>query len=111
MCGIAGFTHVARRLPERVLNSALRSIVHRGPDHQGCFESEQVSLGATRLRILDLNGGDQPLRSADGNVTLVFNGEIFNQQELRSELRSEEHTSELQSPCNLVCRLLLEKKK
>src|SRR5437016_6113082 len=87
MCGIAGFTHVARRLPERVLNSALRSIVHRGPDHQGCFESEQVSLGATRLRILDLNGGDQPLRSADGNVTLVFNGEIFNQQELRSELQ------------------------
>jgi asparagine synthase (glutamine-hydrolysing) len=87
MCGIAGFTHVAKRLPERVLNSALRSIVHRGPDHQGCFESEHISLGATRLRILDLNAGDQPLKSPDGDVTLVFNGEVFNHQELRSELQ------------------------
>ena len=87
MCGIAGFTHVVKRLPERVLNSALHSIIHRGPDHQGRFESEQVSLGATRLRILDLNAGDQPLRSPDGDVILVFNGEIFNHQELRSELQ------------------------
>ena len=87
MCGIAGFTHVVKRLPERVLNSALRSIVHRGPDHQGCFESEQISLGATRLRILDLIGGDQPLKSPDGDVILVFNGEIFNHQQLRTELQ------------------------
>ncbi|PYX97637.1 MAG: asparagine synthase (glutamine-hydrolyzing) [Acidobacteria bacterium] len=87
MCGIVGFTHVSKRLPERVLNSALRSIVHRGPDHQGEFESEQVSLGATRLRILDLSAGDQPLKSPDGDVVLVFNGEIFNHQELRSQLQ------------------------
>lgn len=87
MCGIAGFTHVTKRLPATVLNSALRSIVHRGPDNQGCFESDQVSLGATRLRILDLMAGDQPLKSPDGDVILVFNGEIFNHQELRSELQ------------------------
>lgn len=87
MCGIAGFTHVSKRLPPGVLNSALQSIVHRGPDHQGCFESGQVSLGATRLRILDLKSGDQPLKSPDGDVVLVFNGEIFNHQQLRSELQ------------------------
>ena len=87
MCGIAGFTHVVRRLPEGVLDSALHSIVHRGPDQQGRFKSEQVSLGATRLRILDLAAGDQPLKSPDGDVVLVFNGEIFNHQELRSELQ------------------------
>src|SRR5689334_11599497 len=87
MCGIAGFTHVAKRLAERVLYSALRSIIHRGPDQQGCIESEQVSLGATRLRILDLTAGDQPLKSPDGDVILVFNGEIFNHQELRSDLQ------------------------
>ena len=87
MCGIAGFTHVGKRLPENVLNSALYSIIHRGPDHQGCFESDHVSLGATRLRILDLTAGDQPLRSSDGDVVLVFNGEIFNHEELRSELQ------------------------
>jgi len=87
MCGIAGFTHVAKRLPERVLNSALRSIIHRGPDHQGCFESEHVSLGATRLRILDLTAGDQPLKSPDGDIVVVFNGEIFNHPELRAQLQ------------------------
>jgi len=87
MCGIAGFTHVTKRLPGEVLSSALHAIVHRGPDHHGCFQSAQVSLGATRLRILDLAAGDQPLKSPDGDVVLVFNGEIFNHQELRSELQ------------------------
>ncbi|HWC18550.1 MAG TPA: asparagine synthase (glutamine-hydrolyzing), partial [Terriglobales bacterium] len=87
MCGIAGFTHVAKRLPSGVLTSALQSIAHRGPDHQGQFTSSYVSLGATRLRIIDLEAGDQPLKSPDGDVVLVFNGEIFNHQELRSELQ------------------------
>lgn len=89
MCGIAGFTHVAKRLPARVWSSALQSIAHRGPDHQGQFVSEQVSLGATRLRILDLQAGDQPLKSRDGDVVVVFNGEIFNHQEIRSELQQD----------------------
>jgi len=87
MCGIAGFTHVAKRLPARVLGSALQSIGHRGPDHQGQFISDQISLGATRLRIMDLAAGDQPLKSPDGDVVVIFNGEIFNHQEIRSELR------------------------
>jgi asparagine synthase (glutamine-hydrolysing) len=87
MCGIAGFTHVSKRLPPGVLASALQSIDHRGPDHQGRFTSGQVSLGAARLRIIDLEAGDQPLQSPDGDVALVFNGEIFNHHELRSELQ------------------------
>ena len=87
MCGIAGFTHVEKRLPAGVLTSALESIAHRGPDHQGQFVSAQVSLGATRLRIMDLEAGDQPLKSPDGDVVLVFNGEIFNHHDLRRELQ------------------------
>ncbi len=87
MCGIAGFTHLRKPLPAGVLTSALESIAHRGPDHQGQFVSGQVSLGATRLRIIDLDGGDQPLKSPDGDVVVVFNGEIFNHQELRRELQ------------------------
>ena len=86
MCGIAGFTHSVRRLPIGVLSTALQSIVHRGPDSFGRHESPQMSLGATRLRILDLEAGDQPLKSADGDVVAVFNGEIFNHRELRREL-------------------------
>ena len=88
MCGILGYTHVKTRLPHGVLNVALQSLTHRGPDHQGRFESDLVSLGATRLRILDLGGGDQPLISPDGDVVIAFNGEIFNHNELRHELEA-----------------------
>jgi asparagine synthase (glutamine-hydrolysing) len=88
MCGILGYTHVRKRLPRGVLDAALNSLMHRGPDHQGRFESELISLGATRLRILDLESGDQPLISPDGDVIVVFNGEIFNHPELRLELEA-----------------------
>src|SRR5215467_7739983 len=86
MCGILGYTHINKRLPRGVLDAALESLNHRGPDHHGRFESDLVSLGATRLRILDLDGGDQPLISPDGDVVVIFNGEIFNHQEVRQEL-------------------------
>ena len=89
MCGIAGYTHFKKRFSKQILTTALNSLVHRGPDHQGRFECAQVSLGATRLRILDLQDGDQPVISDDGNVVVVFNGEIFNHRELRRVLSAE----------------------
>src|SRR5438093_12311306 len=66
----------------------MRALVHRGPDQQGVYESADVSLGAVRLRIIDLTGGDQPISSEDGDVILVFNGEIYNHEELRYLLRA-----------------------
>lgn len=89
MCGILGYTHVRRRLQRGVLDAALDALAHRGPDHQGRFESDQISLGATRLRIVDLEGGDQPLTSPDGDVVVVFNGEIFNHHQLRLDLQAQ----------------------
>ncbi len=89
MCGILGYSHLLKRLPPGVLESALEALSHRGPDCQGPFVSEHMSLGAARLRILDIESGDQPLYSPDGNVVVVFNGEIFNHQELRRELQRE----------------------
>lgn len=89
MCGILGYSHIANPLPAGVLSSALRALVHRGPDHQGTFSSELISLGATRLRILDLDAGDQPLFSSDRNVVVIFNGEVFNCKALRAELEAE----------------------
>jgi asparagine synthase (glutamine-hydrolysing) len=89
VCGILGYSHVAKSVPVGVLLSALEALVHRGPDHQGTFCSERISLGATRLRILDLDGGDQPLFSPDRDVVVVFNGEVFNYPELRAELEGE----------------------
>ena len=49
MCGILGYSHIAKGLPAGVLMTALRALAHRGPDHEGAFCSEQISLGATRL--------------------------------------------------------------
>lgn len=88
MCGILGYTHLSKRLPPDVLAESLASLVHRGPDHQGSFTSQHVSLGATRLRIHDLAEGDQPLHSPDRNIVVVFNGEIFNHRELRAQLEA-----------------------
>src|SRR3712207_7575712 len=72
---------------------------------------DALPISARRLSIIDLAHGHQPISTEDGAVTVVQNGEIYNHEHLRDELRSEEHTSELQSRQYLVCRLLLEKKK
>lgn len=88
MCGILGYTHIRRGLSSGVLKAGIAALVHRGPDQQGGFTSQYASLGATRLRIIDIEGGDQPIRSADGNAVIVFNGEIYNHQELRAELEA-----------------------
>ncbi|HYP13573.1 MAG TPA: asparagine synthase (glutamine-hydrolyzing) [Bryobacteraceae bacterium] len=86
MCGIAGFTHV-HSIPDRsMIRQATACIAHRGPDQSGTFETSVVSLGAVRLKIIDLGGGDQPMRTEDGNYTIVFNGEVYNHEEIRREL-------------------------
>ncbi|WP_109487083.1 asparagine synthase (glutamine-hydrolyzing) [Occallatibacter savannae] len=87
MCGIVGFTHCFRSLPAEVLTDALASLVHRGPDRQAGFTTSHVSMGAARLRIVDLDHGDQPMHSDDGSCTIVFNGEIYNHHALREELK------------------------
>jgi asparagine synthase (glutamine-hydrolysing) len=102
MCGILGYTHVLKRLPRGVLDAALASLTHRGPDHQGRFTSDLVSLGATRLRIVDLESGDQPLISPDGDVIVVFNGEIFNHHELRLELEASGVTFETRCDTEVI---------
>ena len=89
MCGILGYSHFRHDRQPEIFRSALDSLIHRGPDHQSFFENEQMSLGATRLRIVDLHGGDQPLISSDGALAVVFNGEIFNHIELREKLSAE----------------------
>src|SRR6476646_1086377 len=89
MCGIAGYTHLrGERNPDRILAATL-SLKHRGPDQHGTWGSEVVSLGAVRLKILDLEGGDQPIVA--GGTVIVFNGEIYNHLEVRAELESRGH--------------------
>jgi asparagine synthase (glutamine-hydrolysing) len=91
LCGIVGFTHKNWAPdPDRIRN-ATATLIHRGPDQQAVFQSSLCSMGATRLKIIDLGSGDQPILSEDGDVAIVFNGEIYNHQELRRELEQLGH--------------------
>ena len=107
MCGILGYSHLAKDLPAGLLTGALKALAHRGPDHQGTFCSEQISLGATRLRIIDLEDGDQPLFSPDRDVVIVFNGEIFNCLELRAQLEAEGYGFETRCDTEIVLNAFL----
>lgn len=88
MCGIAGLAALdARPLPDvGVVDAMCKQIVHRGPDDQGIHASPIAHLGMRRLSIIDLTSGHQPIHNEDESIWVVFNGEIYNYRELRSEL-------------------------
>ena len=98
MCGIAGFTGTARDSDETIIRRMTDSLAHRGPDQQGCCSSVDVALGAVRLQVIDLAGGDQPMRSGDGQTTIAYNGEIYNFAEIRRRLETRGHC--FQSNCD-----------
>src|SRR5580658_150051 len=108
MCGIAGFTHARRPAAPSRIQDAVSSIIHRGPNQQGVFESEAVSLGAARLKIIDIEGGDQPIISADGDTVIVFNGEIYNHLELRRELEQRSYRFRSRSDTETVLNAFIE---
>jgi len=89
------------------IRAATDSLAHRGPDQQGTYESAIVSLGAVRLKIIDLQAGDQPMVSEDGNTVLVFNGEIYNHRELRAELEARGEKFKTSSDTEVVLRAFL----
>ena len=85
MCGITGFVGNEENKKE-ILKKMTDKIVHRGPDAEGFFIDGNVALGHRRLSIIDISGGKQPMKSNDGKVIIVFNGEIYNFKELKDEL-------------------------
>jgi asparagine synthase (glutamine-hydrolysing) len=93
MCGIAGQFNYLRHEPvdEGVIREMAASIAHRGPDDEGYFVSGSIGLGFRRLSIIDLSGGHQPMSDDAGTTWVVFNGEIYNFKELRSELEQAGH--------------------
>ncbi len=89
MCGFAGYFGESHgSVSSSLLPRMLGRIAHRGPDQRGTYVGTNASLGSHRLRILDLEGGDQPFSSADGSTVVVYNGEIYNHQELRRKLEA-----------------------
>ena len=108
MCGIVGFTHRNWAPDPDRIRSAAATLIHRGPDQQGVFESSTVSLGAARLKIIDIEAGEQPILSDDGNTVIVFNGEVYNHQELRAELENLGHRFHSQCDTETVLHAFLE---
>ena len=91
MCGISG---IVGPVPDRAALVARMTdaLAHRGPDDRGVFSDEVCALGHRRLSIIDLSAaGHQPMTNEDGTLQLVFNGEIYNFQELRAELVGRGH--------------------
>jgi len=86
MCGITGAVPGIER---EVLRRMTARLAHRGPDGEGYLCAPEVSLGHRRLAIIDVPGGAQPMTTADGRFTIVFNGEIYNFRALRRELEGE----------------------
>jgi asparagine synthase (glutamine-hydrolysing) len=108
VCGIAGYTHLNRRVDQKLIRQITGLLKHRGPDQQGVYVSNDVSLGAVRLKIIDLDGGKQPMLSPDGQTVLIFNGEIYNYRELRKTLLALGHHFQTQSDTEVVLRAFLE---
>ncbi|HKJ00805.1 MAG TPA: asparagine synthase (glutamine-hydrolyzing), partial [Longimicrobiales bacterium] len=96
MCGIAGVVRLDPRVPPASREEALLMagrLRHRGPDGQAAWTSPcgSCALGHARLKVIDLETGDQPMGNEDGSVQVVFNGEIYNFQALRAELEARGH--------------------
>ena len=96
MCGIAGYLNLRSNEPpsELMLRQMLAMIRHRGPDQFGIYLADGVGMGNARLSIVDLASGQQPIATEDGRFWIVYNGEIFNHRELRSELEAKGHRFE-----------------
>lgn len=92
MCGIVGIVNANSRAVERdVLARMNQAIIHRGPDEDGFYVKENVGLAMRRLAIIDLKGGQQPIFNEDRTKAIVYNGEVYNFQELRDNLEKRGH--------------------
>ncbi|THK36234.1 asparagine synthase (glutamine-hydrolyzing) [Ensifer sp. MPMI2T] len=104
MCGFGGYFG---SVPDgrALLKKMTVAIAHRGPDEQGVFTAPQVGLGHVRLSIVGLGDGQQPMSDATGELTIAFNGEIFNYVELRDELRAKGRRFRTSSDTEVILHL------
>jgi len=91
MCGIAGYVSAGAPAGQNIVRQMCAQIRHRGPDDEGVYVDGQCAIGMRRLSIIDLAGGHQPISNEDGSVWVVFNGEIYDYQDLRRELIAKGH--------------------
>lgn len=104
MCGICGKIQfdASRGVSRELLRAMTNSMHHRGPDDEGMYLFGNVGLGHRRLSIIDLNTGKQPITNEDGTVWIVFNGEIYNYQDVRKDLLGKGHVFATQTDTEVI---------
>ncbi|WP_165234579.1 asparagine synthase (glutamine-hydrolyzing) [Aquisphaera insulae] len=106
MCGIAGFVNRDGWAADRaIVERMTRVLAHRGPDGDGFHVSGQVALGHRRLSIIDVAGGGQPMCNEDGTVWISYNGELYNELDLRPELEAKGHSYRTSSDTETIVHL------
>ena len=107
MCGICGIFHTDRsqRAERDTLAAMNQRIVHRGPDDDGFFFDGNVGLAMRRLSIIDIKTGHQPIANEDEDVWIVYNGELYNHQELRKDLEARGHRYRTKSDTETIVHL------
>ncbi|HEU0023854.1 MAG TPA: asparagine synthase (glutamine-hydrolyzing) [Thermoleophilaceae bacterium] len=109
MCGIGAILDPAGTAGEHAVTAMVDALRHRGPDGQAVRRLGPLTLAHTRLAIIDVAGGDQPLDSEDGSVTAIVNGEIYNHAELRRGLEAKGHRFATHSDSEVVVHLYEER--
>ena len=105
MCGINGFTFMHENCKEQnkiVIAEMNSRIFHRGPDENGTYVDSHTAIGMTRLSIIDLATGKQPITNEDGTLKIVFNGEIYNYRQVRNTLIEKGHVFKTKSDTEVV---------
>lgn len=105
MCGICGFAGKCKSPPSEfsaILQAMTDQLKHRGPDSTGFFSQPEINLGIRRLRVIDLQTGEQPISSEDGSLQIILNGEIYNFQSLRADLEKKGHRFHTQSDTEVI---------
>ena len=88
MCGFVGFiNHKDTKKSKQIIKEMCDLIAHRGPDGEGYYVNKNIALGHRRLSIVDIKGGAQPMYNESKDICIVFNGEIYNFEELKKELQ------------------------
>ena len=107
MCGVCGVFHIDRaELVDRTTLAEMnRTILHRGPDDDGFYVDGNVGLAMRRLSIIDIGTGHQPISNEQGDLWIVYNGELYNHLELRKQLQARGHRYRTKSDTETIVHL------
>ena len=107
MCGIAGLVNPNFGVDgiKAKIRRMTDAILHRGPDENGCFAIDGRGIGMTRLSIIDVAGGSQPIINETNDIAIVCNGEIYNHGELREMLIAKGHRFRTKSDCETALHI------